>query len=315
MPQPVFRELYQVDAFTLHSATHPDGAPFTGNPAAVCPMPEGASWPEDGLLLAIADENHLSETAYYRPSKSADADYDLRWFTPETEVDLCGHATLATAFVLFEEKRHAGEMIRFATRSGIVRVRRDIKPGLLTLDFPARSCRPMALPPELTAALGGRAPDELHATDNGVWLALYASQSQVRELRPDFEALRKLNVCVLATSPWNDPLEPEDEPEPLPPGSPKFAYPSPDFVSRYFAPHKGINEDPVTGSAHCILMPFWNVRLGKMSLMAQQASRRGGTLWCTLKEHRVLISGSARLFFRGEFSGNPGQRVQRAFAD
>jgi PhzF family phenazine biosynthesis protein len=251
--------LYQIDAFT--------GTRFRGNPAAVCPL---ESWLPDDLLQAIAAENNLSETAFC----VAVADgWELRWFTPVTEVDLCGHATLAAAQVLFSTGRARVEEITFHSRSGPLCVRRE--DGLLTLDFPAKTPEPCPAPEALTAGLGRAPVSCLRAAD---YLAVFSSQREIEEITPDFGILRKLDLRgVIITAPGGEC----------------------DFVSRFFAPNCGIDEDPVTGSAHCALTPFWAGRLGKTSLTARQLSRRGGELRCRLAGDRVLISGEAVLYLEG----------------
>ena len=246
--------IYQVDAFT--------SKPFGGNPAAVCPL---EAWPADDLLQSIAFENNLSETAFFVPENGI---YHLRWFTPKAEVELCGHATLATAHVLFHHLGFTGERIRFMTQSGELGVE---KSGLLlVLDFPARPPVPTPLPKGLTEALGG-APAEFLAWKH-YWLGLYKSKQDVQNLAPDFKLLgRACPHGFIATARGG-------------PG---------DFVSRFFAPALGVDEDPVTGSAHTVLIPFWAARLGREKFHAFQISARGGELWCELKGDRVSIAGRA----------------------
>jgi predicted PhzF superfamily epimerase YddE/YHI9 len=245
--------LYQVDAFTAEL--------FRGNPAAVCPL---EFWPPDAMLQAIAAENNLSETAFF--VREGDA-YRLRWFTPKIEVELCGHATLASGFVLLESD---GE-VRFATRSGILKVRRDGE--VLTMDLPALPALPMAAPPAL-AALKPR--ETLRASN---WLAVFDREDEVRDLTPDFAKLATLHPYgVIVTARGDDA----------------------DFVSRYFGPSFGIDEDPVTGSAHCTLTPYWSKRLGKTRLAAHQVSRRGGELMCEDLGARVALSGRCVLYLAGE---------------
>jgi PhzF family phenazine biosynthesis protein len=273
-----------LDAMPLHEIYHVDAfadRPFTGNPAAVCPLPSDTDWPATELLQAIALENNLSETAYFKPCRDTSlADFDLRWFTPKVEVKLCGHATLAAAFVLFNHLGHARDEVRFSTLSGILAVRKS--GSRLTLDFPADTLTdPLEPSPEqaqeLMKALGGVAALEIRHCSRGVLFFLLESETQVRALRPDFQAMARLEQSVLVTAPGL----------------------ASDFVSRYFAPHKGVPEDPVTGSAHCILTPFWAQRLGKSELRAIQASPRGGTLECSLRGDRVEISGGAVLYSQG----------------
>lgn len=252
-------ELFCVDAFA-------DG-PFTGNPAAVCVVDE---LPPEELMLAIAAQNNLSETAFAAPRGDA---YQLRWFTPRAEVDLCGHATLATAYVLLEELGVDAAVLRFETRSGTISVRRS--GDVLALDLPARpQTKSETTPPELAAALGC-APSELW--QGPYWLCVLPSEATVRELSPDFHALAQLGRCVIATAPG------ETE----------------DFVSRFFAPHYGIDEDPVTGSAHCQLAPLWAERPGKSELTAAQLSKRGGRLRCRVAGDRVELTGGCRTYLRG----------------
>lgn len=249
-----------VDAFT--------DTPFAGNPAAVlvldAPLPEG-------LMQRIAAENNLSETAFVQPEGDA---YRLRWFTPTVEVELCGHATLASAFVLRELGRPAP--YRFETLSGALGASLDGE--RIVLDFPARPTLTGASTPDgLAAALGGE-PNEVHQVLD--WLCVYPSPEAVAALKPDFRRIAALpGGAVIATAA----------------GGPDGA----DITSRYFAPGYGIDEDPATGSAHTQLLPFWAARLNKASLRCHQASARGGTLWCTLRGDRVAIAGHAVLFATG----------------
>ncbi len=252
--------IYQVDAFTRRV--------FGGNPAAVCPL---ESWPPDALLQAVAAENNLSETAFFVRQGER---FELRWFTPCQEVDLCGHATLATAFVILNHLDPRLEAAVFDTRSGELTVRREGE--LLSMDFPARVPEPAPVPPRLAEALG-RTPSEVRASRD--LMALYDAEEEVRALQPNMELLGRLDAfAVIATAPGRDC----------------------DFVSRFFAPRAGIPEDPVTGSAHCTLVPYWSRRLGKTSLFARQVSARGGELWCEDRGNRVIIKGQAVLFLRGE---------------
>lgn len=244
---------YQVDAFATRA--------FEGNPAAVCPLD---SWLDDALLQAIAGENNLSETAFFVPSEKG---YRLRWFTPVKEVDLCGHATLATAHILFEKLGYAQPVIRFETRSGDLFVKK--KGALLEMDFPACPPTPCTLPDLLADGLGRR-PLEVWAADD--YLAVFDSEATVRAITPNQALLGQLGLrCVVITAPGTEV----------------------DFVSRVFGPKFGIPEDPVTGSAHCALAPYWAKRLGKNVLTARQVSRRGGTIGCELNADRVMLSGSA----------------------
>jgi PhzF family phenazine biosynthesis protein len=252
--------LYQVDAFT--------GEIFRGNPAAVCPLEK---WLPDETLQNIAAENNLSETAFIVARGN---EYELRWFTPTVEVDLCGHATLAAAFVLFTERSFSASEIRFHSRSGILTVTRE--GDILTLNFPVRAPEKCNVPEALIRALGKR-PAEAYQARN--FVAVFDSAEDVKGLQPDFVLLKTLDYHgVIATARGEDC----------------------DFVSRYFAPKAGIDEDPVTGSAHCTLIPFWAERLKKNKMFARQVSRRGGELLCELAGDWVRIGGRARLFLRGE---------------
>jgi PhzF family phenazine biosynthesis protein len=261
--------LYWVDAFA--------DKVFTGNPAAVVPLTQ---WLPDAVMQQIAFENGLAETAFFAPAKPSEAlakegRYHLRWFTPAVEVDLCGHATLASAFVLFTQLGLAGDTVVFDSRSGPLTVTRQGN-NLLELDFPSRPPQPCATPAALANALGA-VPDEVAQARDTV--CIFPREEDVRALRPDFAALAQLDTyAVIATAPGRDC----------------------DFVSRFFAPRAGINEDSVTGSAHCTLTPYWSARLGKTKLHARQISARGGELWCELRDARVGIAGRAVLYLRGE---------------
>ncbi len=256
--------LYQVDAFT--------GRPFAGNPAAVCPLRE---WLPDGLLRDIAAENNLSETAFFVPRGN---DFDLRWFTPKVEVDLCGHATLAAGFVLLTLIEPARRSVAFHTQSGPLVVTR--KDDLFSLDFPARPPSPALLPAGLPEALGARPSAILASRDT---IAVFDDAETVRALSPDMAKLSALaGFAVCATAP----------------GTGRDA--DVDYVLRFFAPAVGIPEDPVTGSVQCSLAPYWAGRLGGKRLRVRQASPRGGELLCEPSADRVIISGRAVLVMRGE---------------
>lgn len=259
--------LHQIDAFAAK--------PFTGNPAAVMPL---GDWPSDAVLAALAEENNLSETAFYTAALPADTphrpgggmpQYHLRWFTPAIEVDLCGHATLAAAAQLFEDEHPNLDEIAFYSRSGWLTVRR-IAPGMLELDFPAEFPEPTAPDDAVSRALGVR-PLSTHAATDLVYEV--ESPETVRGVRPDFTALRGIGVRgVIVTAA----------------GAPD----GPDFVSRWFGGTAGVGEDPVTGSAHSQLAPFWADKLGKTTLRAEQLSARGGELLCTVEGDRVRLAGS-----------------------
>ncbi len=251
---------FHVDAFT--------GRVFSGNPAGVCLLSE---WLADDILQAIAAENRLSETAFLVGSGCS---YALRWFTPESEVDLCGHATLASAFVLHEHTAiGTDDTLSFQSQSGPLSVSRQ--GDLFTLDFPARPGTPCPPSAELTAVLGIEPEAVFSARD---LMAVLPDRKTVAELRPDFARLATLDCLgVIVTAP-NDEV---------------------DFVSRFFAPGAGVPEDPVTGSSHCTLIPYWADRLGKDTLHARQISTRGGELFCQNKGGRVLISGRAIEYLSG----------------
>ncbi|MSP82804.1 MAG: PhzF family phenazine biosynthesis protein [Alphaproteobacteria bacterium] len=253
---------YWVDAFTDRV--------FRGNPAAVVPL---WSWIDDGLMQAIAAENNLSETAFFVPKGDG---FHLRWFSPTTEVPLCGHATLAAGHVVLHSIDPARKAVLFDTLSGKLGVQRD--GDLLALDFPTRPPEPLATPPAgLAAALRAAVVETHRAGDN--LLVVLGSEAAVRELDPDMRALAALDerLGYIVTA----------------------AGTTVDFVSRYFAPQYGIPEDPVTGSAHCTLTPYWAKRLGKTRLEARQVSRRGGALTCTLLGDRVSIAGGAVTYLTG----------------
>ncbi len=262
--------LYQVDAFT--------GQLFRGNPAAVCPLER---WLADETLQAIAAENNLSETAFYVPDGSR---YHLRWFTPAVEVDLCGHATLATAHVILDVRRETGgSRVEFESKSGTLIVEKS--GDLYALDFPARPPTECAIDPGLYDALGAQPKQVLGARD---YLCVFETEDQIRALQPHMDKLSAIDrFAFIVTAPGRDC----------------------DFVSRFFAPAKGVPEDPVTGSAHCTLVPYWSKRLGKTQLHARQISRRGGELWCEDRGTRVRIAGRAVTFLEGRIELGSGKWV------
>jgi PhzF family phenazine biosynthesis protein len=257
--------MYQVDAFA--------GKVFTGNPAAICPL---EAWLPEAQMQAIATENNLAETAFFVRNGNG---YKLRWFTPVAEIDLCGHATLASAFVILNDLTPGERSVSFETKSGTLTVARE--GDLYSLDFPSRPperCDNVC--PELVPALGGKPEAVLAARD---YFVVYASEEELRALRPNMHALMNIDrFGVIATAP----------------GSASETQAA-DFVSRFFAPAKGVPEDPVTGSAHCSLIPYWSKRLGKKKLHAYQVSPRGGELWCEDRGERVTMSGKAVRFFEG----------------
>ena len=251
---------FQVDAFASR--------PFEGNPAAVCQLEQ---WLPDHLLQAIAEENNLSETAFFTP---AERGFRLRWFTPVAEVDFCGHATLASAHVLFDALDYKDDVIVFHTHSGELSVARD--GDLYAMNFPAQPPKPCSPLMALVEGLGAEPSEVLAAAD---YVAVFESEAFVQSLAPDFARLRELDLRgVIATAPGLKT----------------------DFVSRFFAPKLGIDEDPVTGSAHCELTPYWSARLGKSVLQARQISRRGGDVTCEMAGDRVVLKGHAVTFSVGE---------------
>ena len=258
-------KLYQIDAFT--------NALFGGNPAAVVPL---ETWLPDRAMQLLARENNLAETAFFVPLEQPDT-FHLRWFTPKTEVQLCGHATLAAAFVIFNcLKINRSERLSFQSLSDWLHVQRA--GDWLTLDFPADRLTPAELPGEAHAAFQ-LAPREVFLGRED-YLLVFDSESDVLSLDPDFRALTRIPARgFIATAPGTES----------------------DFVSRCFFPAFGIDEDPVTGSAHTTLTPYWAGKLGKNSLSAIQCSERQGYLRCTLQEERVLISGQAVLYLEGYF--------------
>ena len=256
--------IYQVDAFTREV--------FKGNPAAVCILDQ---WPGETLMQQIANENNLSETAFAVPVGEC---FEIRWFTPEMEVELCGHATLATAHVLFEHMNYPGDLICFESiHSGRLNVKR--KGDLLTLDFPADILEEMVVPELIVTAL--LTPPLKAFRGKTDFMFVYASESEIEKMDPDFGLLAQVGGRgIIVTATGNEV----------------------DFVSRFFAPQTGINEDPVTGSAQTSLTPYWSKVLGKKRLTARQLSSRGGELICEEKGERVEISGHAVTYMKGEIT-------------
>jgi PhzF family phenazine biosynthesis protein len=253
-------DIYQIDAFA--------DKVFEGNPAAVCPLEE---WVSDDLLQKIAEENNLSETAFIVPENQG---FELRWFTPGAEVDLCGHATLAAAYVLYNHLGYSGPEISFSTRSGNLVVKKAAKG--LRIDFPASMPVAVQSPNNLAAGLGQEPKEVLAAFD---YIAVLDSEDEVENLSPDFSKWMDLNLRgVVVTAPGNDV----------------------DFVSRCFFPKLRVNEDPVTGSAHCELAPYWGERLGLKNLKAKQLSKRTGLVECGLVDDRVIIFGNAVSYMQGQ---------------
>jgi PhzF family phenazine biosynthesis protein len=258
--------IYQVDAFT--------NQPMCGNPAAVCPLSE---WIADETMQKIAAENNLSETAFF---VKRDAHYELRWFTPTTEIDLCGHATLASSHVVFNclnppnlEEKVIGF---FSPRSGRLSVEKQ--GDILVLDFPAFSHNEIAIPEGLAEAIGKK-PRQIWETQGRMAMLLFENEEDIKSIQPDMAALRQIPYeAIIVTAKGMDS----------------------DFVSRVFGPRIGIPEDPVTGATHCSLIPYWAERLGKEKLYARQLSKRRGELFCELSGERVKIGGHAVLYLKGE---------------
>lgn len=257
--------IYQVDAFTEKL--------FGGNPAAVVLL---KTWLSDELMQKIAFENNLSETAFFVPNETG---FDIRWFTPTVEVNLCGHATLATSFVIFNVLKYSKDIILFGSKSGILKVRKDEK--WLELDFPAQETHAAEAPKGLIESIGKKPKEIYRAADD--YLLVYASQKEIEKLNPDFGALKNIEARgIIVTA--------------------KAKSKKIDFVSRFFGPSVGVNEDPVTGSAHTKLVPYWANVLGKNELVAEQISNRKGFLKCKLADDRVLMAGKGKLFLKGKIS-------------
>ncbi len=253
--------LYQVCAFTNHL--------FGGNPAAVCPLKE---WLPDQILQSIAAENNLSETAFFIPQGE---NYELRWFTPKVEIDLCGHATLASAHVIFQHLNYQKSEINFNTRFvGPISVLN--KDGWLTLNFPSWNATAVDTPEDGVVGMSGLQPQECYLKRD--YMFVYASEDDVRNAIPNFSLLTKLERYLCITAPGSDC----------------------DFVSRFFCAGDGVDEDPVTGSAHSMLIPYWSKRLGKNKMVARQLSERGGELRCEYLGKRVLISGQTQTYMQGK---------------
>jgi len=254
--------IYQIDAFSNRI--------FAGNPAAVCPLEE---WLEGSLLQAIAQENNLSETAFFVPEKDG---YHIRWFTPVAEVDLCGHATLASAFVIFNYLDTSSSQIAFRSRSGRLTVVQEEE--LISMDFPSQPPVPCEAPKELLDGLN-KEPLEILCSED--YFVLFSSEKAIVELKPDMGLLKKLDLRGVIVTAKADKV---------------------DFVSRFFAPKFGIDEDPVTGSAHCALTPYWAKKLNKKDVHAHQVSQRGGELFCKDCGDRVVIAGRAVTFMEGSIT-------------
>lgn len=257
-------QLYQVDAFTSKL--------FGGNPAAVCPLEK---WLDDDIMQNIAMENNLSETAFFVKN---DRGFQIRWFTPNKEVDLCGHATLATAHVIFNHLGVDEDQINFDSKSGILKVNK--RGGSLVLDFPADEIKEVETPPILIDVIGGELPKTAHRGVSDYMLVI-ESEAQLKALWPDFKLLKEVEARGLIITAPGDEV---------------------DFVSRCFYPAYGIDEDPVTGSAHTTLTPYWSKRLGKSVMNAKQISERGGELKCRLINERVELEGNAVTYLKGSIT-------------
>jgi PhzF family phenazine biosynthesis protein len=254
-------DIYQIDAFTKNV--------FGGNPAAICPLND---WIEPQLMQKIALENNLSETAFFVKKENV---YEIRWFTPTYEIDLCGHATLASAFVIFEVLKLEERIINFYShRSGNLSVEK--KGELFTLDFPARPVKECDAPEGLIEAIGKKPKAILKARD---YFLVYENEQEILDISPNFSKLLEIDAHGFIVTAIGD---------------------SSDFVSRFFAPEVGVFEDPVTGSSHCNLIPYWAEKIGKTQLFARQISARGGELSCELRGDRVKIGGNAVLYLKGE---------------
>lgn len=253
--------IYQVDAFA--------NKVFEGNPAAVIPMQE---WMDDELMQQIAMENNLAETAFFVPKGD---DFTIRWFTPEMEINLCGHATLASAYIIFNRMGFTKSTITFHSKSGPLYVSKQGE--LLLLDFPSwMPERISAYPNELLISIGN--PEIAGVYKKRDYIVELMHEDELVKLRPDFAIMKKVDGMIIVTAPGNEV----------------------DFVSRFFAPAAGIDEDPVTGSAHSQLIPFWNYKLGKKIMQAKQLSKRGGNIYCEQKEGRVIIGGQCVFYMKGE---------------
>lgn len=256
--------MYQIDAFTNHL--------FGGNPAAVVPL---QTWLPDATMLHLAEENNLAETVFFVPSAKADVDFDIRWFTPGGEINLCGHATLASAYVLFNELNWLKPSICFSSMSGLLVC--DRKENAIKMDFPSWVPQPTTEhQAALMQALGLDHIESMHKYRD--WIVVLENETAVRNCVPDFNQLKSLPM-VMITAPGDEV----------------------DFVSRFFAPGTGVDEDPVTGSAHSQLIPFWAARLGKNEMQAKQLSKRIGDIKCTLQGDRVTMEGEAVFYMKGEF--------------
>lgn len=258
--------IYQLDAFATKL--------FTGNPAAIVPLTE---WISDDLMQKIGMENNLAETAFFVPSPKAKGEFDIRWFTPASEIDLCGHATLASAHVLYHYLNYELPSITFNSKSGPLFISRS--DDTIFLDFPSWVPeRVDVYPPEILKSLGN--PEIAGVYKHRDYVVELMNEDAVRKCKPDFTLMKSMRDNLMITAPGKDV----------------------DFVSRFFAPYIGIDEDPVTGSAHSQLIPFWSNKLGKMKMLAKQLSQRGGSLVCELRNNRVIMGGSCKFYMKGEIA-------------
>ncbi len=261
--------IYQIDAFTSKL--------FGGNPAAVIPL---QTWLDDTLMQRIALENNLSETVFLVPSSTKSADYDIRWFTPEVEINLCGHATLASAYVLFEILDFKKDTLVFSSKSGLLKIKKEADAGMFKgiMDFPSwKPERQQEYPEAFSQILGGA--EIVGVYKHRDWLVELVNEEAVKNCVPDFSLMKKHADKLIITAPGK----------------------TVDFVSRFFAPGVGVDEDPVTGSAHSQLIPFWSEKLGKRKMHALQLSKRGGEIWCEqLNTERVTMSGNCVFYMQGE---------------
>lgn len=256
--------IYQVDAFTEKL--------FGGNPAAVIPLKK---WIPDQLMQQLAMENNLSETVFFVPSKKKGADYDIRWFTPELEINLCGHATLASAYIIFNVLKTKKKTVTFSSKSGLLIVKK--KKDILEMNFPSwKPEKTNEYPPGIQEVLGVKEIVGVYKFRD--LLVELHSEDDVKDANPDFTALKKMGEKVIITAPGKKV----------------------DFVSRFFAPSAGVDEDPVTGSAHSQLIPFWSEKLGKTKMLAKQLSKRGGDIYCEQNGDRVIMGGKCVFYMKGE---------------
>jgi PhzF family phenazine biosynthesis protein len=259
--------LYQIDAFTRKL--------FQGNPAAVIPL---GNWLDDALMQSMAAENNLSETVFFVPSSQAGVDFDIRWFTPAVEINLCGHATLAAAFVIFNYLDFDKSLLCFSSKSGKLMVEK--RADVIVMDFPAwKPERVHDYPEKLLAAL--KVSEVVGVYKNRDLLVELQNEEAVKKCTPDFSLMKETGYKVIITAPGTSGV---------------------DFVSRFFAPAAGIDEDPVTGSAHSQLIPFWAEKLGKKKMFARQISQRGGELECKLWGDRVTMAGQCVFYMKGEIA-------------